>query len=323
MKVNCYYCDYNNFGDQLNKYIFQNSADIKIRWSKFDRATMIGIGSILDACVDSKRNKKNNKQLYCFSSGFACAEQIVSLCPEKNKLTRPVKYLAIRGEKTKNLLIDAGLMERGSNPVLADGGLLASDLLKEKIVKKYEVGIVGHAQEIRNPIFKKLNQSIPNSVMINIQEEPLKFIKELASCETIISSAMHPLIVADSLNIPNQWIRLPEKYCATNRFKFDDYYSCYGLEKNPLNVNCINADVKQKIICSYNISKEEVMKKQKELKNALDELKSELNSKCRNIEIDYYKNIIYMYFVFYPKKYFVEYPIRAYKKARRILHTLK
>ena len=44
---------------------------------------------------------------------------------------------------------------------------------------------------------------------------PFKCIKQIADCE-IISSALHGLIAADSLNIPNKWIKLSNKLVGNN-----------------------------------------------------------------------------------------------------------
>jgi hypothetical protein len=59
---------------------------------------------------------------------------------------------------------------------------------------------------------------------------------------------MHPLIAADSLGIPNLWVRISEK--TTSRFKFYDYYSAFGMVKAPVDLKPIN---EKYIIDNYDI----------------------------------------------------------------------
>ena len=79
------------------------------------------------------------------------------------------------------------------------------------------------------------NIDLKDYYLINIEWNPIKIIKELAKCEVIFSSAMHGLIAADSLGIPNQWIQLSDNVYGKN-YKFKDYYSVLAIE-NPLPVD--------------------------------------------------------------------------------------
>ena len=57
-------------------------------------------------------------------------------------------------------------------------------------------------------------------------------LRQIAECETVISSSLHGCIAADSLNIPNYRIKLSEHgYNRNIDFKFDDYYTAIHDEK--------------------------------------------------------------------------------------------
>ena len=316
MKINCYYCNYKNFGDQLNKLIFEKEIGYKTIWAPFCNCTIIGIGSIIEAIMNKSTNlKKNNPhKVYCFSCGFANDRQIYKI-GNTVSLSRPVDFLAIRGELTKKLLIKNGLLDVNKG----DGGLLCAELLDKPYQKKYAVGIVAHAQEKKNPIFKELLKEIPNSVMIDIQTNPIEFLKHLSQCETVISTAMHALIAADSLRIPNLWVRLNENDCQTEMFKFYDYYSAFGIKKSPYSIYKVNKNIEQVIISEYDISDEIILKKKQELKKGMLELKQYIDKDLKYQKIAYYKNLIYLCFFYYPHKYFVTYPIRLVKKIIRII----
>ena len=59
------------------------------------------------------------------------------------------------------------------------------------------------------------------------------------SCEAIISSALHGLIAADSFFFPNRWIKLSDNLMGGD-FKFNDYYSVYDIDIQPLDLRNIN-----------------------------------------------------------------------------------
>lgn len=321
MKIKVYYCDYKNFGDQLNRYIFPKFLECEVCWSPYEKSTIMGIGSIIEAALRKSTNKtkRRNEPVYCFSSGFAKAEQINEFTQSATmQLIRPVKFIALRGEKTKKLLVENGLLAVEESPVLGDGGLLASSLIDKVPEKKYKVGIVSHAQETSDKRFKELHEKIPESTLLNIQEDTMDFLIHVAECETIISSAMHPLIVADSLGIPNMWIRLEERYCATDRFKFDDYYSVYGVKMNPVFIDEITPDVYNTIINNYVIPQEKVDKIKKELIGCIIMMRNELWARGNELKKEYFRFYFYMLFIFYPHRLFCEYPKRMINKLKRI-----
>ena len=52
---------------------------------------------------------------------------------------------------------------------------------------------------------------------------PLETATLIASCNFIISSSLHGLIAADSLNIPHVWMKISNKIIGGN-WKFNDYF---------------------------------------------------------------------------------------------------
>ena len=70
---------------------------------------------------------------------------------------------------------------------------------------------------------------------------------------------MHGLIAADSLGIPNVWVENTYKtMLVENRFKYHDYYSLFGIKKEPLLSNEILKLTVNDIIDSYKVKKSEV-----------------------------------------------------------------
>jgi len=109
---------------------------------------------------------------------------------------------------------------------------------------------------------------LENYKLIDITKNPIYILNEIAKCKVILSSAMHGLIVADSFNIPNQWIKLSELLYGGD-YKFKDYYSVFGYEPEAI-------DLKQDVINSDTI--EEIKYKYKKLnfKEKIDKIKDKL-----------------------------------------------
>jgi pyruvyltransferase len=60
--------------------------------------------------------------------------------------------------------------------------------------------------------------------VIDVRQLPEDFISELLSCDYILSSSLHGLILADAYNVPNLWIKISDRIIGGN-FKYQDYYS--------------------------------------------------------------------------------------------------
>lgn len=99
--------------------------------------------------------------------------------------------------------------------------------------------------------------------------------RDLAKCKRIVSSALHPLIAADSLGIPNMWVRLHEQ--TTSKYKFEDYYSAIGKCKTPVYLYEIDSKtLLPRIDNEYDVSGEVIKNKQEELICALKIMKNDL-----------------------------------------------
>lgn len=142
---------------------------------------------------------------------------------------RPLEVYAVRGFKTKERL-ERIFQTNLTGIALGDPGLLASTLINiDKTPKKYEVGIIPHYIEKNLDSFKTLQKGIPNSVLLDVQKPPLETLKAMAECKTILSSAMHGLIISDGLGIPNLRIKASKRLAEETNWKFEDYYSIYGI----------------------------------------------------------------------------------------------
>ncbi|MDX8415092.1 polysaccharide pyruvyl transferase family protein [Intestinicryptomonas porci] len=254
------FCDINNFGDALNNLIFRNIFNVNPICTSVKKSDFIGIGSVLDQLLYKKREflfsifPSLNDPLNILSSGFGF--DLYTHFRKKKylsplKIRRRIHCVALRGEKTK-FQLEKILGLKIENVVLGDGGLLSSEIDNFTKTKKFSLGIIPHYGDAKSPIFHKICECNKNSIILNTNEyPPLEFLRKISECETIISTAMHPLIAADSLNIPNLWARISED--TTSYYKFEDYYSAFGLKKEPFRFCCQYKNIDKMIQENYDM----------------------------------------------------------------------
>ncbi|MBQ3348010.1 polysaccharide pyruvyl transferase family protein [Candidatus Saccharibacteria bacterium] len=113
---------------------------------------------------------------------------------------------------------------------LGDPGLLASIIYPKSAKKNHKIGLVHHYIDADNAIVSNLRKN-DNFLIINPLDPPKEVATQISSCDFILSSSLHGLIVADSYNIPNAHIKLSDKVYG-GEYKFNDYDS--GVNKTHL-----------------------------------------------------------------------------------------
>lgn len=263
-----YFDGRSNFGDCLNLYIIQRLLDYNVKKAHRTKATLSAIGSILEGFLFKKLQLPiilNRKTVNIWGSGFIEAPNTKK--HPIQKFSRKTNIIALRGELSKQRC-ESMLNTKLNDIALGDPGLLANKLIStEKISKNGKVGVILHYVDKNSEYLKNIN--LHEYKLIDIEDHPIKVLKEIAECKVIFSSAMHGLIAADSLGIPNQWIQLSEKVYGKN-YKFQDYYSVFGIT-NPrpidLRNDIITEQTVDKVIQEYPtlISKQKVEEIQKNL----------------------------------------------------------
>lgn len=242
-----------NFGDVLNKYVFKNVFNTNLNLTERYTCDGIAIGSVIDSYTT--KTFACDKPLTIWGSGFLREPT------EKTKLYRPVNVIATRGKLTKYWL-EKITGQNLSNVILGDPGLLTSLTFKDlNFTKTHKYGIIPHYADKNEETLNKIK--LKNSKFISPLLPPDQFVKELVSCEIILSSAMHGLIAADSFNIPNIRFIASDNVIGGD-FKFNDYYSVFNItEHNKIDLREI--DTLEDINFTYTITKNQVTKIQNDL----------------------------------------------------------
>lgn len=224
-----------NLGDSINPVFFERILGMKVKRGYPTNSDVVGIGSLMQMLTMQNiiKYKKffyllkfNPRPIFTLSTGFRNDFDV-----DNNFLIRTyrkVKPVILRGVLSHKTLEKIN-KQKYDNVSYGDLGLLFPYLLNKKIAKKYKLGIVPHKYDYNNPIIGEISNKIPDSVLIDLRRPPMETLEKIAECETIISSSLHGLIVADSMNIPNKRIKLSNLGLNENSdFKFDDYYSIYS-----------------------------------------------------------------------------------------------
>ena len=228
--INVFYFDsVSNFGDLLNIDLIEGLSGQKIKQKWVGKAEVVAIGSLLQMLVIPKMTLKKKlslllrKPLIVYGTGF------IEDTPDKN-VVRKLDIRAVRGKASLAKLCELKHVKISKNVVIGDPGLLASLLIdSSKIEKKYDLGIIPHYVDAENPLLKKIK--VKNSIVLDIKQPPYILLSQMAQCKCIISSAMHGLIAADSLGIPNVRMILSDKITGGD-YKYNDYYSAFGIKNH-------------------------------------------------------------------------------------------
>lgn len=214
-----------NFGDDINLFIVEYLSGKKVipyRFSilakLFNRPKFMCIGSVITMF------DLNNTTIW--GSGVLSSKFML-----KNQ---PVKVCAVRGPLSQKYLIEKGI---DCPDVYGDPALLLPTIYNPSVSKKYKIGIVAHYLDHRNKALSLILSQYPDEILfINVANYGSwkKYIKDILSCEMVISSSLHGLIVADAYKVPNIWSEFDFKM-DDNGFKFQDYFLSVGKQiKGPI-----------------------------------------------------------------------------------------
>lgn len=269
----------NNMGDMLNTMIPKDLFGVNIEHvNNIYQCNTTGIGSYLGDFFKSKDDIKLKEKIKgivyapskpefvkIWSTGFMDYSKGKEVSVRK---LSEVKIASVRGNLSKERL--ENIVGHKLDITTGDAGLLANKLISN-VEKKYEIGIIPHFREKNEPIFEEASNFYKNSKFIDLGENPYEVIRNIGECEYIISSSLHGLIVADSFNIPNIRITKTNNMFGDG-FKFDDYYSSFGLSSKKIHLESIkNLPKFNTIVDNYKITSQMILDKQEQIEKAFYE----------------------------------------------------
>lgn len=197
-----------NFGDELGPYLVEKLSGKKVRYTNITRLpfpkTLITIGSILAV---STRNCK------VWGSGII----------NYNDSIHGGTFYAVRGPVTQKKLRESGFKVPEA---IGDPGLLLPLVYHPKVNKKFKVGIIPHIVDLE-AISRAVGSNDVN--IIDLGQHIEKVVNEILSCEMILSTSLHGVIVSHAYQVPALWFRASDKLFGDGS-KFLDYFQSVGIE---------------------------------------------------------------------------------------------
>jgi hypothetical protein len=236
-----------NFGDVLNPYIISKLSGLNVIYtvildticksffrglknllllritiydfinvvrSFFQDYVIVAIGSVI-GCYKSKKVK-------VWGSGII----------NSNDYIYPADFLAVRGEYTRNRILELGYKVP---TVMGDPALLLPLVYNPLVHKKYKLGIIPHYVHYKSILTMINNDSVK---VINLFDDIETIIDNIKSCEVTISSSLHGIIVSHAYEIPCLWYDYKDIMLIGDNIKFRDYFSSVDLpEYSPYIMN--------------------------------------------------------------------------------------
>ena len=207
-----------NFGDELAPLILTHFAGIQTTWSEPAEAEIVTVGSVLDVLP------QHGWTGIVAGAGKLLATTVTDLTA--------ATVLGLRGPLTlEGLKLKR---EHRHHLVLGDPALLCPDFVTVQRDTTV-LGCVPHLSDTElypREVARAERDHYTPPVLIDPTGNPLDVVAAIGSCQKIISSSLHGLVVADAFNIPRRAEYFPEMF--TNKwqgglFKFNDYSESIGL----------------------------------------------------------------------------------------------
>lgn len=176
---------------------------------EFNKKILISVGSIIEEA---------NKNTVVWGAGVSHKDSYISAKSD---------IRAVRGYRTIERMRQLGIDTDGV--AVGDPAVLLPDLYSPNMEKKNKFGIIPHKSDFDEVKFRFRDLIDSNEiVVISLRDKDVEAtIREIASCDMVISTSLHGLIVAHAYSVPALWAE--NKPLIGDRSKFFDYFSALGI----------------------------------------------------------------------------------------------
>ena len=179
--------------------IAEATFGVKTRWvSNGFQGKLLGLGSI------ARRVQEGDLLAGCGS-----------IQEEEIALPSTARVAWLRGPLTRRCLGSGRIPE-----VYGDPGILVSEIFPIRAQKSGAIGVIPHYVDHELARAARLHGDIR---LIDVGQPVLPFLESLCSCEIVLSSSLHGIVLAESYGIPALWLT-PHSDMTGGAFKFHDYY---------------------------------------------------------------------------------------------------
>lgn len=230
---------HNNWGDDINIYFLELMSRKKVfiypntRFSRIFKVNKyLFIGSVLT--------------VYPLNNTIVVGSGVLNNKISFNIQGYPKDILFVRGPLSREILLKNGI---NCPMCYGDPALLLPKFYLPKSTRKFKIGLIPHYQDYKTDFISKINEEVSSHiVIIKMQgyEKWTTVIDQICSCDIIVSSSLHGLIVGESYNIPSYWAHFSDYIDGWN-FKFYDFY--YSINKRDVKPTYITN--REQLWCLY------------------------------------------------------------------------
>lgn len=191
-----------NFGDALSPLMYKFfSGKDAIYTSSRDSPKHLSIGSILNHAQPGDT---------VWGSGLAWLH---------DKVSTGINIAATRGHITKSICEKAG---NKCSDVFGDPAMLLPLMYEPSKIKKYELCIIPHIADYN---YISIPEKYSNKcIKVDLNFSPEEVVSLVTSCNNVLSSSLHGLILADAYDIPNTWCKFSDRILGDDT-KFYDHFT--------------------------------------------------------------------------------------------------
>lgn len=228
VEVKCGKLIHRNWGDELNIHLLKLLTGRPIIVANTSLWHMLFLSRHY-ICIGSVLGWYENEMSEIWGAGSMGGDLVLRNIPAKIHL--------VRGKHTRQLLIQQGV---NCPENYGDPALLLSQFYSPHKTKKYKMGIIPHYMDEGQTYLLNYANTHNDVCLISMSsyDKWTDVIDQIYSCEFIISSSLHGLIVSDSYGIPNLWVTLSGNSHMTGSFKYKDYFSSVNRREdtNPIDI---------------------------------------------------------------------------------------
>jgi len=216
---------HNNFGDDINIPLLEALTGKKV--IHISQSKLWHIPRLL--CIGSIIENFSSEKSIIWGSGCIYGDKSIKVIPQK--------VCAVRGKFSRQILLNQGIP---CPKTYGDPALLMPYIYAPHTEKKYKYGVIPHVIDYDLPHVKDFREKHPEILFIKFRDYKSwqDVIEQINSCENIISSSLHGLIISDAYGIPNMRVIFSDQIIGGN-FKYKDYFSGVGrLYRDP--IDCRN-----------------------------------------------------------------------------------
>lgn len=203
------WCISNNVGDVISSWLVKKITDKILVYVKSDE------NCVKYMCVGSVLNWAGPNTII-WGSGIANRDDCIPL---------KLDVRAVRGPISRSRVIESGLV---CPEIYGDPSLFLPKFFNPLVEKKYKLGIIPHY--VDQFIITSSDMIHKDEInFIDVFDTVEKFVCEIKSCEFIVSSSLHGLIIAQAYDVPTIWFQASDKIGGDGT-KFHDYLLSTGQE---------------------------------------------------------------------------------------------